>query len=47
MLNRLQVKAPYIPECSGPGDDSHFDEYDEEPISVSATEKCSKEFQDF
>ena len=43
----LQVKAPYIPECSGPGDSSLFDEYDEEPIMVSKTEKYGEEFKDF
>jgi len=41
------VAAPYIPRCCGAGDASNFDEYDEEPITVSATDKCSEEFEDF
>ncbi|TRY82605.1 hypothetical protein DNTS_032560 [Danionella cerebrum] len=39
-----KVDAPIIPKCRGPGDTSNFDEYDEEDIRVSFTEKCSKEF---
>ena len=42
-----QVEAPYIPRCTGPGDASNFDEYDEEPINVSSTEKYGTEFEDF
>jgi len=41
------VEAPYTPKCSGPGDASHFDEYDEEPIDVSLRVKCGEEFEDF
>jgi len=41
------VEAPYIPKCSGPGDASNFDEYDEEPITVAKTEKFGEEFEDF
>lgn len=43
----LQVDAPIIPKCRGPGDTSNFDEYDEENIRVSVTEKCTKEFLEF
>jgi len=41
------VEAPYIPKCSGPGDASNFEEYDEEPIDVSSTEMYGKQFEDF
>ena len=43
----LQVEAPFIPKCKGPGDASHFDDYEEEPLRISSSEKCSKEFADF
>ncbi|KTG03666.1 hypothetical protein cypCar_00014357 [Cyprinus carpio] len=42
-----QIDAPIIPKCRGPGDTSNFDEYDEEDIRVSVTEKCTKEFLEF
>uniref|UniRef100_A0A672MR80 cAMP-dependent protein kinase catalytic subunit alpha-like n=1 Tax=Sinocyclocheilus grahami TaxID=75366 RepID=A0A672MR80_SINGR len=35
------------PFCRGPGDTSNFDEYDEEDIRVSVTEKCTNEFLEF
>ena len=43
----FQVEAPFIPKCKGPGDASHFDDYEEEPLRISSTEKCAKEFADF
>ena len=43
----LQVEAPFIPKCRGPGDFSNFDDYEEEPLRISSTEKCAKEFADF
>ncbi|ESO11321.1 hypothetical protein HELRODRAFT_158167 [Helobdella robusta] len=41
------VTPSFIPRTEGPGDDSHFEEYDEEPMHMSATNKFSKEFTDF
>uniref|UniRef100_A0A8C3FMR1 Protein kinase C-terminal domain-containing protein n=1 Tax=Chrysemys picta bellii TaxID=8478 RepID=A0A8C3FMR1_CHRPI len=33
--------------CEGPSDTSNFDDYEEEEIRVSVTEKCAKEFAEF
>ncbi len=36
-----------MPKCRGPGDTSNFDDYEEEEVRVSFTEKCAKEFSEF
>ncbi|VDM50059.1 unnamed protein product [Toxocara canis] len=41
------VEAPFLPKCRGPGDASNFDDYEEEPLRISGTEKCAKEFAEF
>lgn len=42
-----KLEAPFIPKSKGPGDASNFDDYEEEPLRISANEKCIKEFADF
>jgi len=39
--------APFIPKCTGAGDASNFDDYEEEPLRIATTEKCIKEFAEF
>ncbi|CAE1178605.1 PKA [Acanthosepion pharaonis] len=46
-IYQKKVEAPFIPKCKGPGDASNFDDYEEEPLRISSTEKCAKEFADF
>jgi hypothetical protein len=43
----VQVEAPFIPKTRGGGDTCNFDDYEEEPLRISSTEKCAKEFADF
>jgi protein kinase A len=40
-----KVDAPFIPKSKGPGDSSNFDEYEEEPLRISSTEKCARSSQ--
>ncbi|XP_037069976.1 cAMP-dependent protein kinase catalytic subunit 1 isoform X1 [Pollicipes pollicipes] len=42
-----KIEAPFVPKCKGGGDTSNFDDYEEERLHVSSTEKCAKEFADF
>ena len=46
-LCKFQVEAHFKPTCKGAGDTSNFDDYEEEPLRISSTEKCAKEFADF
>lgn len=43
----FQVEAPFVPKTKGAGDTANFDDYEEEPLRISSTEKCAKEFADF
>lgn len=41
------VQPGFVPACSGPGDVSNFDRYDEEELRVSLSDKYAKEFDNF
>ncbi|KAH8874237.1 cAMP-dependent protein kinase catalytic subunit 1 [Schistosoma japonicum] len=44
---RKEFCAPFLPPCKGPGDTSNFDDYEEEPLRISKTDYCAKEFEEF
>lgn len=46
-IYQKKVEAPFLPKCKGPGDPSNFDDYEEEPLRISSSEKCAKEFAEF
>ncbi|XP_043550649.1 cAMP-dependent protein kinase catalytic subunit alpha-like isoform X3 [Chiloscyllium plagiosum] len=46
-IYKRKEEPPFKPKFRGPGDTSNFDEYEEEAIRISLTEKYSKEFADF
>lgn len=46
-LYQKKIEAPFLPKSKGPGDHSNFDTYDEEPLHISSSEKCAKEFAEF
>lgn len=46
-FHSVQLDAPFIPKTKGAGDTSNFDEYDEEPLRISSSEKYASEFADF
>ncbi|CAB3381006.1 cAMP-dependent protein kinase catalytic subunit 1 isoform X2 [Cloeon dipterum] len=46
-IYQKKVEAPFTPRCKGPGDTSNFDDYEEEALRISSTEKCAKEFAEF
>nr|CAD2168453.1 unnamed protein product [Meloidogyne enterolobii]CAD2173791.1 unnamed protein product [Meloidogyne enterolobii] len=46
-IYQRKIEAPFLPKCRGPGDSSNFDDYEEEPLRISGTEKCAKEFAEF
>ncbi|XP_076463302.1 cAMP-dependent protein kinase catalytic subunit beta isoform X2 [Babylonia areolata] len=46
-IYQKKVEAPFTPRTRGGGDTCNFDDYEEEPLRISSTEKCAKEFADF
>ncbi|XP_049772023.1 cAMP-dependent protein kinase catalytic subunit 1-like [Schistocerca cancellata] len=46
ILNR-EIKPPYVPSLKSSGDSSNFDQYREEPLKQSGTDRYAREFRDF
>ncbi|KAI6195913.1 hypothetical protein M3Y94_01045000 [Aphelenchoides besseyi] len=46
-IYQRRIEAPFLPKCRGPGDASNFDDYEEEPLRISGTERCAREFAEF
>jgi len=46
-IYQKKVEASFQPKFNGAGDTSNFDEYEEEQLRISSSEKCAKEFADF
>lgn len=43
----LKLDAPFVPKTKGSGDHSNFDDYDEEALRISGSEKFAAEFAEF
>ena len=42
-----QIKPEFVPAIKGPGDTAHYDQYEEQPIPMTATEMFPAEFGSF
>ncbi|XP_071799224.1 cAMP-dependent protein kinase catalytic subunit alpha-like isoform X1 [Asterias amurensis] len=46
-IYQKKVEAPFVPKVKSASDPSNFDDYEEEALRISSSEKCAKEFADF